>query len=125
DRGGAKVLWRVRAAGGTPIRVAAIRSAADAIVRPRRRRVELLPDLEQRPPADLSVRPVMRRGLRHFLLGFDPAPVNIGLGPVVITAHRSSRRSGVMHGAQVVRLAGGGRHTYPAVGVFRYVRSSS
>ena len=125
DRGGAKALWRVRAAGGTPVRVAAIRSAADAIVRPTRRRVELLPDLEQRPPADLSVRTVMRGGRRHFLLGFDSATDNIGLGPVMITAHRASRRSRVMHGAQVVRLAGGGRHTYPAVGVLRYVRSSS
>jgi TolB protein len=70
DRGGAKALWRVRAAGGTPIRVAAIRSGADAVVRPGRRRVELLPDLEQRPPADLSVRTLMRGNLRHFLLGF-------------------------------------------------------
>jgi Tol biopolymer transport system component len=125
DRGGAKALWRVRAAGGSPIRVAAIRSAADAAVRPAPRTVELLPDLEQQPPADLSVRTAVRGGRRHFLLGFDSATDNVGLGPVVITAHRSSRKSRVMHGAQVVRLAGGGRHTYPAVGVLRYVRSSS
>jgi hypothetical protein len=94
-------------------------------VRPAPRTVELLPDLEQQPPADLSVRTAVRGGRRHFLLGFDSATDNVGLGPVVITAHRSSRKSRVMHGAQVVRLAGGGRHTYPAVGVLRYVRSSS
>src|SRR4029453_17135409 len=52
DRGGAKALWRVRAAGESPIRVAAIRSALDAAVRPAPPAVELLPDLEQRPPAD-------------------------------------------------------------------------
>jgi hypothetical protein len=125
DRGGAKALWRVRASGGTPVRVAALRSAADPPVRPVPRRLELLPDLDQRPPADLSVRTQLRRGRPHFLLGFDSATDNIGLGPVVITAHRSSRRSITMHGAQVVRLAGGGRKTYPAVGLLRYVRSSS
>jgi hypothetical protein len=120
-----KALWRVRATGGTPVRVAAVRSAADAAARPAPRRLELLPDLEQRPPADLSVRTEVRRGRPHLLLGFDSATDNIGLGPVVITAHRSSRRSITMRGAQVVRLAGGGRKTYPAVGVLRYVRSSS
>jgi dipeptidyl aminopeptidase/acylaminoacyl peptidase len=125
DRDGANALWRVRAVGGTPVRVARIRSAADAVVRPAPSKVELLPDLEQRPPADLSVRTVVRRGRPHFLLGFDSATDNIGLGPVMITARRSSRRSRAMHGAQVVRLAGGGRQTYPAVGVLRYVRSST
>jgi hypothetical protein len=70
------------------------------------------------------VRTDVRRGRPHFLLGFDSATDNIGLGPVVITAQRSSRRSITMHGAQVVRLAGGGRKTYPAVGVLRYVHSS-
>jgi hypothetical protein len=120
-----KALWRVRATGGTPVRVAVLRSAADAAVRPVPRRLELLPDLEQRPPADLSVRTEVRRGRPHFLLGFDSATDNVGLGPVVITAHRWSRRSITMRGAQVVRLAGGGRKTYPAVGVLRYVRGSS
>ena len=124
DRGGAKALWRVRAAGGTPSRVGPVRSSVDAVVRPAPSETELLPDLDERPPADLSVRTVERGGRRHFLLGFDSATDNIGLGPVVITAHRSSRRSRVMQGAQVVRLAGGRRHTYPAVGVLRYVRSS-
>jgi len=119
-----KALWRVRATGGTPVRVAALRSALDAAVRPVPRRLELLPDLDQRPPADLSVRTDVRRGRPHFLLGFDSATDNIGLGPVAITAHRSSPRSITMHGAQVVRLAGGGRKTYPAVGVLRYVHSS-
>jgi WD40-like Beta Propeller Repeat/Lysyl oxidase len=124
-RTGVETLWRAPAGGGDAIPLLPNAFAADPAFRPEPRIVELLPDLEQRPPADLSVKTDMRRGRRHFLLGFDSATDNVGLGPVVISARRSSRGTAFMRASQVVRLAGGGRQTYRAVGVLRYVYSST
>jgi WD40-like Beta Propeller Repeat/Lysyl oxidase len=124
-RTGVETLWRAPAGGGAALPLVPEPFAADPAMRPEPRVVELLPDLEQRPPADLSVRADVRRGRRHFLLGFDSATDNVGLGPVVISARRSSRRTAFMRGSQVVRLAGGGRKTYPRVGMLRYVYSST
>jgi dipeptidyl aminopeptidase/acylaminoacyl peptidase len=84
--------------------------------------LELRPDLDQRPPSDLSFR-VSRDG-RH-LLGFTSASDNVGEGPVSIVASRASRAVPTMRAAQRVRIAGGGVRTYPRVGSLRYTRSPS
>jgi dipeptidyl aminopeptidase/acylaminoacyl peptidase len=128
NRSGAELLWRSPAAGPTAGPTAQLVStpfATSAMARPEPRILQLLPDFEQRPPTDLSITMVVRGNRRHFLLGFDSATDNIGLGPVVITARRSSRRVPFMRASQVVRLgAGGRRQTFPRVGVLRYVYSS-
>jgi Lysyl oxidase/WD40-like Beta Propeller Repeat len=128
NRSGPELLWRSPAAGptaGSTVQLVSTPNATSAMARPEPRTVQLLPDFEQRQPTDLSVHTVTR-GRRHFLLGFDSATDNIGLGPVVITARRSSRRIPFMRAAQVVRLAIGGQgQTFPRVGVLRYVYSST
>jgi hypothetical protein len=123
NRTGVDTLWRVAAKGGTAVPLLTAALATEPAVRPQPRVVELLPDFEQRPPADLSVKTVFRRGKRHFLLGFDSATDNVGLGPVIISARRPNRRTPFMRGLQIVRLAAGGRRTLPGVGVLRYVHS--
>ena len=124
NRNGLETLWRAPASGGAAVPVVGMPSV-DPAPRPAVDVAELLPDLEQRPPADLSIKIEERGGRRHFLLGFDSATDNVGIGPVVITARRPDRRVTSMQAAQVVRLAAGGRQTYPGVGVLRYVYAPS
>jgi len=120
-----ETLWRVPATGGTALPVVAPAGVSEPAIRPQPRVVELLPDLEQRPPADLSVKTAVRGGRRHFLLGFDSATDNVGLGPIVIAARRPSRRTSFMRASQIVELAGRRRQTVPRIGVLRYVYSST
>lgn len=125
DRTGVATLWRVPAKGGPAVPALGTPLIADPAPRPRTSVVELLPDLEQRPPADLSLKTETRHGRRHFLLGFDSATDNVGLGPVVIAARRANERVPFMRASQIVRLAAGGRRTYPRVGILKYVYSPS
>ena len=129
NRSGAELLWRSPAAGPSAeptVPLVSTPYATSATARPEPPIVQLLPDFEQRPPNDLSINTVVRGKRRHFLLGFDSATDNIGVGPAVITARRSSRRVPFMRAAQVVRLAAGGRRqTFPRVGILRYVYSPS
>jgi hypothetical protein len=127
NRSGVELLWRMPATGPIDRPAELLVStpfATSATARPQPRVVQLLPDFEQRPPADLSITTVVRGNRRHFLLGFDSATDNIGLGPVAITARRSSRRTPFMRASQVVRLAAGGRRqTFPRIGILRYAYS--
>jgi Lysyl oxidase/WD40-like Beta Propeller Repeat len=123
NRGGIETLWRVPAGGGPALPIVDTTYIARAAPRPEPPVAELLPDLEQRPPADLSVREVLRGGRRHFLLGFDSATDNVGLGPVMLAARRASHSTPFMRVSQLSRLAGGGRRTFQRVGLLRYVRS--
>src|ERR671911_549494 len=125
NRTGVETLWRVRATGGTALPVVAPPGVSEPAIRPQAHVAEPLPDLEQRPPADLSVKTAVRGGRRHFLLGFDSATDNVGLGPIVIAARRPSRRTSFMRAAQIVKLAGRRRQTVPRIGVLRYVYSST
>jgi hypothetical protein len=125
DRAVVQTLWRVPAAGGTTVPVLNVPATDAALRPPPLRPFLLLPDLEQRPPADLSIKTEVRGGRPHFLLGFDSATDNVGLGPVIITARRPNSRVPFMRAAQVVRVAGGRRRTYDRVGILRYVYSSS
>jgi hypothetical protein len=76
---------------------------------------ELLPDLEQRAPHQLTVTLVRAR----YKLGFASAVDNIGAGPVWLVARRTARRR-IMDASQYVALRGGGRRIYRGVGIFRY-----
>lgn len=125
DRTEVETLWRVPAEGGIALPTLDIPFVAAPAPRPRETVVELLPDLEQRPPADLSVKTEVRGGRPHFLLGFDSATDNVGLGPVVIAARRPNRRAPFMRASQIVRVQPPGRRTYPEVGVVRYVYAPS
>lgn len=126
DAGGAETIWAVPAVGGTATALGLPTLAADPQPRPiRPRPIELLPDLEQRPPDDLSIRSE-RRGTRpHFLLGFDSATDNLGDGPITLGATRPNRNASTMAVSQRVQLGSGAMRTYPEVGVLRYVYSST
>ena len=78
---------------------------------------DVLPDLVQRVPYDLTV---TRTGDR-FLLGFASAVSNVGEGPLIVQAARRSRSAAAMQARQVIeRAVGGWRWTGP-VGALRYV----
>lgn len=126
DAGGAETIWSVPAAGGTATPLGLPALAADPQPRPiRPRPIELLPDLEQRPPTDLSIRPERRGSRLHFLLGFDSATDNLGDGPITLVASRPNRKASTMAVSQRVQLGSGAGRTYPRVGVLRYVYSST
>jgi len=124
-KAGVETLWRVPVGGGQALPELATPYAVAPAIRRVPAVAELLPDLEQRPPADLSLRTVKRGSRRHFLLGFDSATDNIGLGPVILSAHRSSRSVPFMRASQRARRARGSRRTYAQIGVLRYVHSST
>jgi dipeptidyl aminopeptidase/acylaminoacyl peptidase len=77
---------------------------------------ELLPDLDQRTPAELAVIPAGRR----FLLGFASSTQNRGVGPLVIRGTRSDDRA--MRAHQVVELRSGGSRIVHDVGLMHYER---
>lgn len=103
-------VWLVAADGTGRRRLA---TGTDPSWQPLPRRAELLPDLDQRPPAGL----VVTGGPGAWHLGFHSAIDNVGDGPLVV---EGIRRGPVMHVTQRVRLAGRGAHTYPDVGLLRY-----
>lgn len=124
DAGGVETIWSAPAVGGTAAPLGLPALAADPQPRPiRPRPIELLPDLEQQPPADLSIH-AARRGTRlHYLLGFDSATDNLGDGPITLVASRRNLSTSTMSVSQRVHLGSGALRTYPEVGVLRYVYS--
>lgn len=126
DAGGVETIWTIPAGGGTATPVGLPALAADPQPRPTRPRpIELLPDLEQRPPADLSIHSEQRGTRRHFLLGFDSATDNLGDGPITLVATRPNRTASTMAVSQRVHLGSGAVRTYPEVGVLRYVYAAT
>ena len=109
-------VWSVPAAGGKALPLGGPKWVDQPAWRPRVS-LERSPDLDQRPPSDLSVQ-VTPEG-RH-LLGFTSASDNVGLGPLSIVASRPSRAVPTMRASQRVRLVGGGAKTYPGVGFLRF-----
>ena len=75
-----------------------------------------LPDLDQRPPADLVVR-VARGG--RFRLGFTSATDNLGDGPLWLRGHRRSPRRPMLV-EQLVQRRDGRVAVARGVGVLRY-----
>ena len=86
--------------------------------KPARRVQELLPDFDQRAPADLQV----AGGARHWLLGFTSLVDNIGTGPSIIEGVRPPGHPRMI-GTQHVRLANGKVRTYSDVAQIRYTNS--
>ena len=86
--------------------------------RPNPRVRELLPDLDQRAPTDLTIQ--RRRG--HWLLGFTSLVWNVGLGPVYIVGNRAPEDP-LMTAAQRVPLSTGAWRTYPGIDALRYTNS--
>ncbi len=82
--------------------------------------VELLPDLLQERPQDLSVQRVRGRQL----LGFRSAVENVGDGPLIIVGSRASRATRDMRASQLVLQAGGTLRRVVGTGFLRYVPSS-
>jgi len=80
---------------------------------------ELLPDLLQERPQDLSVQRVRSRQL----LGFRSAVQNVGDGPLIIVGSRPSRAMRDMKASQVVLRAGGTLRRVAGTGFLRYVPS--
>jgi hypothetical protein len=124
DRPEGGPLWSIPARGSVATSLGGPAAVGRFRVRPRVS-TELPPDLDQKPPANLSVLTVDRGGRRHQLLGFKSATDNLGLGPLSIVAGRPSRVFPTMRASQRVRLAGGGGRTYPGVGFLRYTFSPS
>ncbi len=81
--------------------------------------VELLPDLLQERPQDLSVQRVRGRQL----LGFRSAVQNVGDGPLIIVGSRASRATRDMQASQLVLRAGGTLRRVAGTGFLRYVPS--
>ncbi len=116
ERDGA--VWAIRARRGRE--PAWVRRGSDPDWRPRPGVPEVLPDLDQLVPRNLSVIVATRRSRTRFLLGFESRVVNAGPGPLEILASRPDRSTPVMTGAQRVRLANGLGRLYPNVGLLRY-----
>ena len=87
---------------------------------PALRTPELLPDFDQRPPADLMVS--RSRGL--WLLGFTSYVDNVGLGPAMIVGRRPTDAPRML-ATQRVALSNGAWRSYPGTGQLRYTRSPS
>ena len=83
-------------------------------------RSELLPDLDQRAPAGLTVQ--RREG--RFLLGFVSATDNVGAGAVRIRGTRT-RPAQTMRADQLVTRRGSGTRVVRNVGTLRYAWSPS
>jgi dipeptidyl aminopeptidase/acylaminoacyl peptidase len=121
SRGGRTRIWVVRLAGGGPAQPVAGTdgdldadwSLVTATLAPGPE--QLLPDLDQQPPAGLVV---IARG-RRFHLGFDSAVDSIGRGPLRIRGLRPGDRR-LMRADQVIERAGGGTVVLPAVGTLLY-----
>jgi hypothetical protein len=86
--------------------------------KPPKRVRELLPDFDQRTPADLRIAGSPGR----WLLGFTSLVDNIGIGAAELVGVRTPTQPR-MNGTQRVRLANGKVRTYDDVAQFRYTNS--
>jgi hypothetical protein len=80
---------------------------------------DLLPDLVQERPSDITITRVRGR----WLLGFRSAVHNAGDGPLVVTARRANRATREMTAVQRVLRADGSSREVSGVGFLRFVRS--
>ena len=80
---------------------------------------DVLPDLDQAVPSDLQVVPEGN----EWHLGFDSAVDNVGEGPLVVDARRSSTRESRMRADQLVLRDDGSMRRRPGIGSLRFVVS--
>ncbi len=85
---------------------------------------QLLPDLAQRPPAQISVQQSPGPNGIEFRLGFRSAVANIGEGPLIIRGSRPNTGAS-MKASQIVELADGGTRRYGNVFPMRYAHSET
>ena len=85
---------------------------------------ELLPDLDQAAPGDLSGRTLGSAAGPRFLLGFDSAAGNVGKGPLIIVGSRGSQEQLEMNVVQQIRSGDGSTRVRPVRARLRYVRSA-
>jgi hypothetical protein len=105
-----------RAAGFASLLLALVALApADAGAQPA---LELLPDLDQRPPYGVVVHAT---AAERFRLGFGSAVDNVGAGPLVLAGRRASTAEPTMAVNQRVALSNGEARVYEDVGTFAYV----
>lgn len=82
---------------------------------------DLLPDLEQRVPFSVHVSSDAGR----FRLGFASAVVNVGDGPLVVSASRPNRKVRTMTARQLVQVGGSGERVGRVVGRLRYEQAET
>ena len=84
---------------------------------------DLLPDLDQEIPRNLTVTTDQSGAIARFHLGFESAVDNRGAGPLVISGHRDSQDQPEMVADQQIQQSDGSTRTAPDVGRLRYVYS--
>jgi hypothetical protein len=115
DRPGGPV-WSVPGAGGAAVPLGGPQLVDQPVWQPQIS-LERPPDLNQRPPTDLSFQ---RTQSGRYLLGFTSATDVLGDGPLSIVASRPSRAVPTMRASQRVRMIGGGAKTYPDIGFLKF-----
>jgi hypothetical protein len=84
---------------------------------------DLLPNLDEAAPDELSGRSDLLATPRRFYLGFESAAGNVGKGPLVIDGSRPSRRASTMGLVQRIQRSDGTRRTVKIPARLRYVTS--
>ena len=84
---------------------------------------DLLPNLDEAAPDDLSGRSDLLATPRRFFLGFESAAGNVGQGPLVIDGSRPNRRVFTMSLVQRIERSDGSRRTVKVPARLRYVTS--
>ena len=106
--------------------VAAVAAAALLIGgSPEAERGELLPDLDQVAPGELSGRTVGGPDDPRFYLGFESAAENVGDGPLIVRGSRAGVAARELKIVQQIRSGDGSTRSVPISGTLLYVRSST
>jgi hypothetical protein len=82
---------------------------------------DVLPDLDQIAPSDLSVRTKVVNGRRVFRLGFASASANVGPGDLTIHGYRTSRAVATMQVDQLVDQSEGTAQLVRNIGAMRFI----
>lgn len=104
----------------TAVSVAVV-AVVPSLASPRVAGDELLPDLDQAAPTNVTVK---ANGAK-FDLVFDSAVDNVGNGPLMIDGSRANLNEPTMAATQKVETEGGGTTTVQGAGSLRYVESPS
>ena len=83
---------------------------------------DLLPNLTQAAPNELSGRTGGTAAAPRFFLGFESAAGNLGVGPLVVLGHRAGTEQKMTLRQRILRSDGNNR-TVPLRAPLRYVRS--
>ena len=84
---------------------------------------DLLPDLDQETPSELSVRTAVDGGRTIYVLGFRSAVRNVGEGPLVVDGTRPNVQTPAMTVDQLIDRSGAPPRLVSGVGNMRYTIS--